>query len=207
MERGGGRREGRPLIAGLHGLVEEVGPDFLLVNVGGVVFQLFTSSSTLSSISGPGGSVKLHTHLQMREDGVTLFGFAGKGELRMFQALLTVSSVGPRIALALLSAMSVDDLAAAIATEDTARLSTVTGIGKKTAARIALDLKGKVGQMESAGAGVVASGTAGQLLAALTALGYSNAEAASAVRSIPSLSSVDLEDGLREALRSLSNAQ
>jgi len=166
------------LIAGLHGLVEGVGPDYLLVNVGGVVFQLFTSSSTLSSVPGPGGDVTLHTHLQMREDGVTLFGFADKEELRLFQMLLTVSGVGPRSALALLSAMSVRDLMAAIATEDMARLSTVSGIGKKTAARIALDLKG-----------------------------YSNAEAASAVRSIPNLASMELEEGLREALRLLASAR
>ncbi len=195
------------MIAGLQGLLEEVGADHLLVNVGGVVFQVFSSSSTLSSMPEPGGAVKLHTHLQMREDGITLFGFAGKGELRMFQMLLTVSSVGPRSALALLSAMPVDELTAAIATEDTARLSTVTGIGKKTAARIALDLKGKVGQVEAGPGGASATGIASQLLAALLALGYSNAEAGPAVRSIPNLSSMDLEDGLREALRSLSSPQ
>ena len=194
------------MIAGLHGLVEGVGPDYLLVNVGGVVFQLFTSSSTLSSVPGPGGDVTLHTHLQMREDGVTLFGFADKEELRLFQMLLTVSGVGPRSALALLSAMSVRDLMAAIATEDMARLSTVSGIGKKTAARIALDLKGKVGQAEPGGP-VASSGVVGQLLAALTALGYSNAEAASAVRSIPNLASMELEEGLREALRLLASAR
>ncbi len=195
------------MIAGLRGLVEEVGPDYLLVNVGGVVYQVFCSSSSLSSAASPGSSVSLHTHLQMREDGVALYGFALKGELRMFQMLLTVSGVGPRSALALLSSMPVDELATAIATEDTARLSTVTGIGKRTAARIALELKGKVGQVEPAGATSTSSGTATQLLAALTALGYTGAEAASAVRSIPNLTTMELEDGLREALRVLSSAK
>lgn len=195
------------MIAGLRGVVEQIGPDHLLVDVGGVILMVFSSSTTLSSIPQAGVSVKLHTHLQMREDGLTLFGFASSGELRMFQMLLTVNSVGPRSALALLSAMSVDELATAIATEDTARLSAVAGIGKKTAARIALDLKGKVGQMEATGAGGAVSGTASQLLAALTALGYSSSEATAAVRAIPNLSAMDLEDGLREALRVLSSSR
>ncbi len=195
------------MIAGLRGLVEDVGADHLLVNVGGVIYQVFTSSATLSGVAGPGASVNLHTHLQMREDVVTLYGFGDRQELRMFQLLLTVSSVGPRSALALLSAMRVEELATAIAAEDTARLSTVTGIGKRTAARIALELKGKVGQMEPGGAVAANSGTTGQLLAALLALGYSNSEAAAAVRAIPNLATLDLEDGLREALRVLSSAK
>lgn len=193
------------MIAGLRGVVEEVGADCLLVNVGGVIYQVFTASSTFSAVAGPGVSVSLHTHLQMREDGVTLYGFASKAELRMFQLLLTVTGVGPRSALALLSAMEVEELAGAIGSEDTARLSTVTGIGKRTAARIALELKGKVGQVEPGGVVPVASGTATQLLAALAALGYSNSEATTAVRSLPSLSTMELEDALREALRVLSS--
>jgi len=192
------------LIAGLHGVVEETGPDFLLVNVGGVVYQLFTSASTMSSIPGPGSAVRLHTHLLVREDGITLFGFRERGELRLFQMLLTVNGVGPRSALALLSSMTADELIQAIATEDLARLSAVSGIGKKTAARIALDLKGKVGQAEYA-PGAAASGVVGQLLAALTALGYSSSEAGAAVRSIPSVGSMDLEEGLRAALRVLAS--
>ena len=195
------------MIAGLRGTVEEVGADSLLVNVGGVIYQVFTSSPTLSAIGNPGVSVGLHTHLQMREDGVTLYGFAEKNELRLFQLLLTVGGVGPRSALALLSAMSVEELATAIATEDTVRLSTVTGIGKRTAARIALELKGKVSQTEQIGPGATGSGTATQLLVALTALGYSSSESSSAVRSIPNLASMDLEDGLREALRMMSSSR
>jgi holliday junction DNA helicase RuvA len=194
------------VIAGLHGTVEEVGGDFLLINVCGVVYRTYASSATLSSISTPGVAIHLHTHLQMREDGVTLFGFVSREELRLFQLLISVSGVGPRIALALLSAMSVDDLIAAIASEDTARLSTVTGVGKRTAARIALDLKAKVGQAQIA-ALTGSSGSSAQLLEALTALGYSSAEAASAVRAIPNLQALELEDALREALRWLSSAR
>lgn len=193
------------MIAGLRGIVEEVGPDWLLVNVSGVVFQVFTASSTLSSVGQPGTSVALHTHLQMREDGVTLFGFATRAELQSFQLLLTVTGVGPRSALAILSAMSVDDLAAAIASEDVVMLSSVQGVGKRTAARIALELKGKIDRMVPAGVGAAGVGNSAQLLAALTSLGYSSSEAASALRSAPHLAAMDLEDGLREALRLLSS--
>lgn len=194
------------MIAGLHGTVEEIGGDFLLIDVGGVVYQVFASSATLSSVSTPGVPVRLHTHLQLREDGVTLFGFATRDELRMFQLLISVSGVGPRIALALLSSMSVDDLSTAIASEDTARLSTVTGVGKRTAARISLELKSKVSQGQVA-AVASTSGISAQLLDALTALGYSSAEATSAVRGIPNLPSLELENALREALRWLSSAR
>jgi len=192
------------VIAGLRGLVEEAGADSLLVNVGGVIYQVFSSSSTLSNAPPAGLPVNLHTHLQVRDDGLTLFGFASREELRVFQLLLTVSGVGPRSALALLSAIPADDLVIAIASEDTARLSSVTGIGKRLAARIALELKSKVGQVV-AGALPASTGTATQLLAALTSLGYSNAEAASVLRSLPNLSGMPLEEALREALRAIAS--
>ncbi len=192
------------MIAGLRGLVEEAGADSLLVNVGGVIYQVFSSSSTLSNAPPAGLPVNLHTHLQVRDDGLTLFGFASREELRVFQLLLTVSGVGPRSALALLSAIPADDLVIAIASEDTARLSSVTGIGKRLAARIALELKSKVGQVV-AGALPASTGTATQLLAALTSLGYSNAEAASVLRSLPNLSGMPLEEALREALRAIAS--
>lgn len=192
------------MIAGLRGIVDEIGPDFVLVNVGGVVFQVFASSSTLAEVTDPGLAISLHTHMQMREDAVTLYGFATRAERQVFQLLIGVTGVGPRIALALLSAIPADQLLAVIASEDTARLSSVTGVGKRIAGRIVLELKGKVGQI---GAGVLApaaSAKTSQLLAALTTLGYSSAEAVEAVRSIPNLGAMELEDGLREALRVLS---
>lgn len=193
------------MIAGLRGTVDDVGPDWLTVNVGGVVYRVFAASSTLSALPAPGAPVGLHTHLQMREDGLTLYGFAGKAELRTFQLLLSVNGVGPRSALALLSAMPVDSLALAIAAEDVARLSSVPGIGKRTAARIALELKGKLGQLETGSPTSPTSATAAQLVAALTSLGYTGAEAASAVRSVPNLAVLDLEEALREALRVISS--
>ncbi|HZK65938.1 MAG TPA: Holliday junction branch migration protein RuvA, partial [Chloroflexota bacterium] len=156
------------MIAGLRGVLEEVGPDFLLVDVRGVVYRVFSATSTLYSVGEVGSPVSFHTHLQVREDGVTLFGFATRAELQLFQLLTTVTSVGPRIALALLSAMPVDDLVGAIESQDTVRLSSVTGVGKRIAARIALELKGKLGMARGSGAAVLMGGGSEQLLAALT---------------------------------------
>ncbi|HEX9015798.1 MAG TPA: Holliday junction branch migration protein RuvA [Chloroflexota bacterium] len=191
------------MIAGLKGTVEEIGADYLHVNVGGVVFRAFCPSSTLGTVEAEDSQVNLYTHLQVRDDGMTLFGFATRPELQLFQLLIAVSGVGPRIALALLSAISPDELLLAIAAEDTGRLSSVSGIGKRIAGRIVLELKGKVGQVGAGAPAPAASATASQLLAALTSLGYSSAEAADAVRTLPNLGSMELEDGLREALRAL----
>jgi Holliday junction DNA helicase RuvA len=193
------------VIAGLRGSVVEIGADYLLVDVGGVVFQAFCPSSTLSGTAGVDSQVSLLTHLQVREDGMTLYGFATRSELRLFQLLTGVSGVGPRIALALLSAIPGEELLMAIAAEDTVRLSSVTGVGKRIAGRIVLELKGKVGQVGAAAPSPSTAASAGQLLAALTSLGYNTAEAAEAVRSVPNLGTLDLEDGLREALRVLAS--
>ncbi len=194
------------MIAGLRGELDEVGPDYLLVNVGGVVFQVFASSSTLAGATTSGSpAISLHTHLQVREDALTLFGFTSRTELHVFQLLIGVTGVGPRIALALLSAIPAEQLLGVISSEDAARLSSVTGVGKRIAARIVLELKGKVGQVAAGPLPMASSATTTQLLAALTTLGYSGGEAADAVRSIPNLESLDLEEGLREALRVLSS--
>ncbi len=190
------------MIAGLRGEVEEIGADYILVNVGGVVFQAFCPSSSASA-ARVGEQIRLHTHLQVREDDLTIFGFATRAELQMFQMLIGVSGVGPRIALALLSAIPSEELLLVIASEDVARLSSVPGVGKRIAGRIALELKGKVGQVGIGVAAATTSATTSQLLAVLTSLGYSSSEAAEAVRAVPNLGSMDLEDGLREALRVL----
>ena len=195
------------MIAGLRGQVDEAGTDWLTINVGGVIYQVFTTSSTLTNLPPAGHQINLYTHLIVRDDGLTLYGFVDREELRLFQLLISVSGVGPRSALALLSAIPADQLVLAIASEDTARLSSVAGIGKRTAARIALELKGKVGQVDAKATSAVGAGTTAQLLAALTNLGYSNAEAASVIRSLPNLAGLELEDALREALRFLASAR
>jgi len=132
------------MIAGLNGILESLGSDCAIINVGGISFQVFMPTSTLSTMGAIGKKVKLHTHLQMREDGATLYGFASADELRLFQILMTVTGIGPKLALGMLSAMSVEQLTMAIATGSTDLLTTIPGIGKKTANRIILELKDKI---------------------------------------------------------------
>jgi len=186
------------VIASLTGRLESLGKDSAVVNVGGIGFQVFLPTGTLESLGHAGATVSLHTHLQVREDALTLYGFATGEELSLFQTLTGVSGIGPKLGLAMLSAMSVPRLASAIVAEDTVMLSTIPGIGKKLASRIVLELKDKLTPMASL---PVASDTAdGDVMAALTSLGYSAAEAARAVANLPQDSTLSLEDRVRAAL-------
>jgi|DewCreStandDraft_1066081.scaffolds.fasta_scaffold07025_4 Holliday junction DNA helicase RuvA len=168
------------MIAFVEGVVDSTENDALVVSVGGIGLRVYTSTNTLSRAGRSGERVRLHTHLHLREDTIALYGFATPEELELFELLLTVSGVGPRNALAVLSAMPVNQLRSAIATENAELLMRVPGIGRKTAARIVLELRGKV----SAPAGVAPQLLAPQsdVIAALTALGYSAAEAMEAIR-------------------------
>jgi len=132
------------MIAGLHGTLESLGSDWAIINVGGISFQVYMPTSTLSLLGAIGEEVKLHTHLHLREDNATLYGFATADELRFFQTLLGVSGLGPKLALAMLSAMSVDKLTMAIATGSVDLLTIIPGIGKKVADRLVLELKDKI---------------------------------------------------------------
>jgi Holliday junction DNA helicase RuvA len=123
------------MIAGLHGKLESVSSDWAIINVNGIAFQVYMPTSTLSTLSTIGEEVKLHTHLHLREDNVTLYGFGSTDELRLFQTLIGVSGLGPKLALAMLSAMTVEQLTMAIATGSTDLLTEVPGIGKKMAER------------------------------------------------------------------------
>jgi len=133
------------MISSLHGKLESLGSDWAIVNVNGIGFQVYTPTSTLSTLGTAGDDVKLYTHLHLREDNVTLYGFGSTEELWLFETLIGVSGLGPRLALAMLSAMSVDQLTMAIATGSTELLTTVPGIGKKVADRLILELKDKIG--------------------------------------------------------------
>ena len=189
------------MIAGLHGKLESLGSDWAIINVNGIGFQVHMPTSTLSSLGKIGDEVHLHTHLHLREDSVTIYGFASADELRLFQTLLGVSGLGPKLALAMLSAMSLDKLIMAIATGSTDLLRVVPGVGKKTADRIILELKDKIAagwittpavQLAEANTGV---------LAALTSLGYSVAEATRAVATLPPSSDLSLEEKIKLALQ------
>lgn len=189
------------MIASLHGTVESLGTDHAVVNVGGIGLQVYMTTSTLSTLGATGSEVHLHTHLVLREDSAALYGFASDEELELFQLLTGVSGLGPRLALALLSAMKVDQLSMAIATGSIDLLTTVPGIGKKMAERLVVELKDKIG------AGLIAT-PAGQVarentdvLAALTSLGYSVSEASRAVATLPPSQDLSLEEKVKLALQ------
>jgi len=190
------------MIAGLHGKLESLGSDWAIISVGGISFQVYMPTSTLSTLSRIGEEVKLHTHLHLREDNATLYGFASTEELGLFQTLIGVSGLGPRLALAMLSAMDVEKLTMAIATGSADLLSEVPGIGKKMAHRLILELKEKLG------AGLV--GVPAQMaqenadvLTALTSLGYSVSEATRAVATLPPSSDLSLEEKVKLVLQYL----
>ncbi|MFC1967141.1 Holliday junction branch migration protein RuvA [Chloroflexota bacterium] len=191
------------MISSLSGQLEALGAGFAVINVNGIGFQVYTPTSTLASLGTIGHEVKLYTHLHLREDNVTLYGFAADAEMALFETLLGVSGLGPRLALAMLSAMTTEQITTAIATGSTDLLMMIPGIGKKVASRIVLELKDKIG------AGFIAAPTTGaahenaDVLSALVSLGYSVAEATSAVLALPAGSDLGLEDRIKQALRYL----
>ncbi|RJQ37627.1 MAG: Holliday junction branch migration protein RuvA [Dehalococcoidia bacterium] len=188
------------MISNLTGTLEAMGDDWVVVNVGGVGFKVFVPNSDLSQIGSPGGKVKLFTHLHVREDNISLFGSTSQEELGLFEVLIGVSGIGPKLALAMLSVMEPEKLAAAIATSNSLMLTRIPGIGKKTAERIILELKDKVSAgMLAISAPELAPENA-EVLAALVSLGYSTSEAAQAVSSLPRDSKLGLEEKIRLAL-------
>ncbi|MAH38996.1 MAG: Holliday junction branch migration protein RuvA [Dehalococcoidales bacterium] len=188
------------MIASLEGKLESLGGDFAIINVGGVGFQVYMPTSTLSTLGAIGKEVKLYTHLHLREDNATLYGFASTDELELFQTLINVSGLGPKLALAMLSAMSVEKLTAAIVTSNADLLTVIPGIGKKVASRLILELKDKIaaGWVTTPAAELAAENT--DVLAALTSLGYSASEATRAVATLPHDQNLSLEEKLKLAL-------
>ena len=186
------------MIGRLHGTLLDKTPPQLLVDCGGVGYEVDVPMSTLYKLPALGQPVTLLTHLAVREDAHQLYGFATASERDAFRALIRISGVGARIALALLSGLSVDELVQAVTAQDSARLTRVPGIGKKTAERLLLELRGKLGA--DLGGGAAAAGH-GDVLAALLALGYSEREASAAVAKLEAGAGVD--DGIRQALKIL----
>ncbi len=192
------------MIASLEGVVESLGVDSAVIAVGGVGFRVYMPTSVLSALGEVGKSVRLRTHLHIKDDDMSLYGFTSDAELWLFETLITVSGLGPRLGLAMLSTLAIEQLTMAIAAGSSEALTAVPGIGKKMAQRVVLELKDKVG------AGLIAE-PVGQIaqentdvLAALTALGYSIAEASQAVAALPTDSEMSLEERIKLALQSLS---
>jgi Holliday junction DNA helicase RuvA len=189
------------MIGRLHGTLLDKSPPQILLDVGGVGYEVDVPMSTLYDLPAIGHTVTLLIHTVIREDAHLLYGFATAGERATFRELLKISGIGPRIALAVLSGLSVTEIAQAVAQQDAARFTRVPGIGKKTAERLLLELKGKLGPDLGGGATAAAAGSLSDVLQALIALGYSEREAAAAVKALPEGCSVD--DGIRAALKSL----
>ncbi len=188
------------MIASLHGKLESLESDGAIVNVNGVGIQVHMPTSTINTLGSVGQEIHLLTHLVMREDSITLYGFGAAGELELFQILIGVSGLGPRLGLAVLSAMSVEQASTAIASGNTDLLTAIPGIGKKMANRLVLELKDKISAGLISVPAVQFAEENAEVLAALTSLGYSVAEASRAVATLPS-SDLALEEKIKLALQ------
>ena len=174
------------MIASLTGIVLATGKDSLVIQVGGVGFRVSVPQALLDGLAGRTDELALFTHLHVRENELALYGFETEDELTLFRLLLTVSGIGPKAAMTLLSTLPADRLRAAIVQEDVAVLTRVPGIGPKTARKLAFELKDKLAEELAAGDVLATISEAdADLIAALTGLGYSVAEAQGAIRSLP----------------------
>jgi len=191
------------MIGRIAGVLLEKNPPYLLVDCGGVGYEIAVPMSTFYNLPNSGEKVVLLTQLIVREDAHLLYGFGTQQERTTFRELLKISGIGARMALAVLSGMSVQELAQAVTMQDAARLTRTPGIGKKTAERLLLELKGKLGADLGTAAGTVSMPDhASDILNALLALGYSEKEALMAVKNVPAGTGVS--DGIKLALKALS---
>ncbi|MEZ3421122.1 MAG: Holliday junction branch migration protein RuvA [Eubacterium sp.] len=201
------------MIYNIKGILTYADAQFVVVECGGVGFKCFTSLNTSKSVGKKGSEVNLFTYLSVREDAMDLFGFSTQTELESFKLLITVSGVGPKAAISVLSELSPDRLAVAIASGDTKAIIKANGIGKKTAERIVLELKDKmagvsVGELSSAvvsAGSIIEESAASEAVAALVALGFSQSDAAVAVGQMDKSLSADemIRLGLKQLSRNL----
>jgi Holliday junction DNA helicase RuvA len=192
------------MIGRLSGILLEKTPPQLLVDCNGVGYEVDVPMSTFYNLPHTGEKVTLFTHLTVREDAHLLFGFGSASERALFRQLIKISGVGARTALAILSGMTVADLAQAVTLQEAGRLVKVPGIGKKTAERLLLELKGKLGADIGAVGGVARDDAQSDVLNALVALGYSDKEALAAIKNMPAGTGVS--DGIKFALKALSKS-
>ncbi|MDX9700261.1 MAG: Holliday junction branch migration protein RuvA [Rhodocyclaceae bacterium] len=199
------------MIGRIGGTLLEKNPPQIVIDVGGVGYELDVPMSTFYGLPATGERVSLRTHFTVREDGHFLYGFATDEERATFRQLLKVSGIGARTALAILSGLSVIDLRQAVALQESGRLVKIPGIGKKTAERLLLELRDKLGQLPASGAPTLAGGaptaapdSRSDILNALLALGYNEREALGAMKAVPE--DCGVSEGIRQALRQLSRA-
>lgn len=191
------------MIGRLTGTLLEKHPPQVLVDVHGVGYEVDVPMSTFYNLPAVGEKLSLYTHFSVREDAQQLYGFLTTKEREVFRVLIRITGVGPRLALAVLSGLSVDELAQTVALQETGRLTRIPGVGKKTAERLLLELKGKLADALPAGPAAAATpaGIQADALHALLALGYSDREAAPVVKRLPE--GLTLEEAIRQALKLL----
>ncbi len=187
------------MIASLEGVVAVIGDNYVIVTVGGVGLRVYVLENVIHGLGGVGDHIRLYTHLHVRENDLTLYGCSTQDELEIFRLLLGVSGIGPKIALAILSTLSPQSLRAAVAQEQADVLARAPGLGLKTARRVIFQLKDKMAP-EGVGAAPALTDQDAEVIAALTALGYSIVEAQTALQSLPRDAALSLEERIRAAL-------
>jgi Holliday junction DNA helicase RuvA len=202
------------MIASLTGKIQALGADRVVLDVGGVGYEVFLAADAIARLPGRGQTVFLHIHTHVREDAIVLFGFPEEAEKELFLSLKTVSGIGPKLALAALAGMRVDDLCQAIAQGDVKRLMTLPGIGKRTAERICVELKDKISSFATgvppvAAVPVAAASAAADALSALVNLGYADPVARQALAKAreklgdETFAALRVEEMIREGLKAL----
>ena len=191
------------MIGRLSGKLIEKQPPQIIVDVQGLGYEVDVPMSTFYNLPGLGETITLFTHLVVREDAHLLYGFGSDDERRTFRQLLKISGVGPKLALSVLSGLSVADLAQTVAMQETGRLTKIPGVGKKTAERLVLELRDKLDHVPSvAGSSTTPKANSGDVLNALLALGYNEREAQWALKQIPN--DLTVSESIRQALKQLS---
>ena len=190
------------MIAGVRGTLEQIGDEWVHINLSGLIFQVLVPGALIDKLGPVGEGIHLFTHLRIRDEQPVLYGFNTQTELELFQMLLSVSGVGPRIALGLISSLGVSGVNQAIESGDVNSLRSVNGVGSRTAGRLILELKGKFENILSEANGDSINLNS-EVVNALIALGYSANEARQAVHASDSLTSITVEEGIRNALMSL----
>ncbi|HIX77348.1 MAG TPA: Holliday junction branch migration protein RuvA [Candidatus Fusicatenibacter merdavium] len=201
------------MIGYIKGTIAEITPDRLVLENGGIGYEIFVPSSILDSGARQGQELKVYTYLHVREDALQLFGFRSRDELQVYRLLLGISGIGPKAAIGILSAMSVDTLRFAVLSDDAAAIAKAPGIGKKTAQKLILELKDKFSLEEAfekklaanqqSAAEQINEDAASEAVQALVALGYSGTEALQAVKKVEGAADMDTEAVLKAALKFL----
>lgn len=196
----------------IKGTLEETGEDYIVIEAGGIGYQIYTTGQTFQYLPSQGAELKVYTYLHVREDAMILFGFLTKDDLSVFKLLLGVSGIGPKGALAILSVMTTDDLRFAVLGDDAKAIARAPGVGAKTAQRLILELKDKLSledafeQKLAKNEDMVQNKTGGaknEAVQALVALGYSSSEALKALQGVEIQENTDVEDILKAALKNM----